>query len=201
MELYLIRHGESEANLNRTHCGWSSVNLTETGRMQAENARRHLEGIHFDKLFVSDIKRAQQTADILFPGMPRTFITIAREMDNTVMDGLTKEMMYEKMGEKGELYLACRERFDYSPLGIGCESLAHLGARADELLRMLEKEPEDSRVAVVSHAGFIIAVAGRILGLGPHSPLLHCNNAAISVFTHLGNRWKLKMWNLTPEHP
>ncbi len=50
MLLYLIRHGESEANADGTHSGWSPVNLTEAGRAQAASARSLLDGVSFDRI-------------------------------------------------------------------------------------------------------------------------------------------------------
>ena len=70
MDLYMIRHGESLANFTGTHAGWAPVPLTEKGEAQAEAARRHVRNLTFDRLYVSDVRRAQQTADILFPGVP-----------------------------------------------------------------------------------------------------------------------------------
>jgi broad specificity phosphatase PhoE len=36
MKLYLIRHGQSEANFNKAHSGWGAIGLTAEGRAQAE---------------------------------------------------------------------------------------------------------------------------------------------------------------------
>ncbi|MBQ3079189.1 MAG: histidine phosphatase family protein [Clostridia bacterium] len=196
MELYLIRHGESEANANGTHSGWSPVNLTEKGRNQAAQARKHIEGIHFDRLFVSDILRTQQTADIIFPGVRRTFLPVAREINNTVMHGYNKEQMQAKYGD---IYLECRRNFDYSPMGIDCESKAHLSGRAEELLDFATQMDENSRICVVTHAGFIMAVAGLVLGIDAHSQALLCNNASVSVFAFKYGMWRLKTWNLRPD--
>lgn len=198
MEVYMIRHGESEANFNGTHSGWSPVNLSEKGRLQAEMARKHIEGIHFDKLYVSDVRRTQQTADIIFPGEDRTFITIAREINNTSLKGHGRDYWYERLGDT---YLECRKNFDYAPLGMDCESLSHMGKRAEEFLAMMQKMPEDSRIAVVSHAGFILAVAGAVLGLGPHTRSLICSNASVNIFQFNDGVWRVKTWNLYPEHP
>ena len=93
MDLYMIRHGESLANFTGTHAGWAPVPLTEKGEAQVEAARRHVRNLTFDRLYVSDVRRAQQTADILFPDVPRTFSTIIREINNTSMRGKTCDDM------------------------------------------------------------------------------------------------------------
>ena len=198
MDVYFIRHGESESNANGTHSGWSPVSLTENGQRQAEGAKKRLEGLNFDRLFVSDVLRAQQTAEILFPGMERTFLPMSREMNNTTMRGKNKE---EMLALFPETYPACRAEFDYALLGMDCESKWHLSNRAQETLNMLSSLEGVRRAAVVSHAGFIRAVAGRVLGLRPYEPKLMCANASISVFQWQNGEWRLKIWNLMPEMP
>lgn len=198
MDVYMIRHGESESNANGTHSGWSPVNLTAKGRAQAALTRGCVESIAFDRLFVSDVLRAQQTADIIFPGMARTFLPVAREMNNTSMRGKSREEMEELFPG---LYSACRERFDYSPLGMDCESYRHLSDRAQELLDMMAGLKGVNRVAVVSHAGLIRAVCSRILGIRHFSRELMCSNASISVFHLDDSGWRVRMWNFAPHLP
>ena len=77
MDLYMIRHGESLANFTDTHAGWAPVPLTEKGEAQAEAARRHVRNLTFDRLYVSDVRRAQQTADELL----RELEQIERSLD------------------------------------------------------------------------------------------------------------------------
>lgn len=195
MKLYMIRHGQSRANETNTHAGWASVPLTEKGRQQAIAARKNIEGVHFDKLFVSDILRTQQTADCLFPDMPRSFIPMAREVNNTPMQGKTPE---EMTALYADLYLMCRAKFDYAELGIECESLSHLFDRAAEFLNWAKSLNNAENIAVVSHAGFITTAAAHILGLS-HCPRgLACGNASVSIFEYKHEKWSIKLWNLEP---
>ena len=195
MLLYMIRHGESEANATGTHSGWSPVHLTEKGRMQAAETKKYMDRIQIDKLYVSDVLRAQETADVIFPGAERKFIPVAREVNNTSMKGKNK---YELTEKYGQLYLDCRKNFNYAPLGIDCESLGHLSGRAKELLKWAEKQT-DENICVVSHAGFILAMAGHVLGIEPHSHHLSCSNASVSIFEYKNGAWRLRLWNLAPE--
>ena len=196
MNLYLIRHGQSTANFDGTHSGWSCVELTEKGRKQALAARKNVEHVKFDKLFVSDVLRTQQTADILFPSMERSFITVARELNNTAMKGKSPAQMTELYGEA---YLKCREKFDYTDLHIDCESLQHLLTRAQDFLDMIADMKDAENVAVVSHAGFITSVFARVMGLDYYPRTVICNNLSVNVFEYKNGVWKLKLWNLAPE--
>ncbi len=194
MDVYFIRHGQSTANVDMTHSGWSPIPLTEKGREQAARTRDMIKGIRFDKLFVSDVLRAQQTADIVFPGMPRTMTALARELNNTTMRGKSKDEMYARFGE---LYIKCRYDFSYAPLGIDCESIEHLLGRAAEFLKYLEGYSNLSRIAVVSHAGFIMSVAAHILGIKKHPRQLMCENASVSVFRLNEWGWRVRAWSVT----
>lgn len=68
MELYAIRHGQSAANAVQAHAGWAQVPLTELGREQAAKTGELLKGMEFDRVIVSDLLRAKETAQIALPG-------------------------------------------------------------------------------------------------------------------------------------
>lgn len=67
MKLYLVRHGESEANVAGVINDDPSkpVNLTARGRLQASTAAGGLVGVPFTRAYVSRFPRARQTAEIL----------------------------------------------------------------------------------------------------------------------------------------
>jgi len=61
-ELWLVRHGETEASRGRKLAGWSDVPLTERGQEQAAALRSLLAGERFDGVWSSDLRRAVTTA-------------------------------------------------------------------------------------------------------------------------------------------
>lgn len=60
-QLVLIRHGQSQWNLENRFTGWVDVPLSEKGIQEARNAGIKLRGIHFDIGYVSHMLRAIQT--------------------------------------------------------------------------------------------------------------------------------------------
>lgn len=60
--LYLIRHGQSEANLRDCFLGHGDLPLTELGHQQAELTAQYLDTIHADAIYASDLRRAYDTA-------------------------------------------------------------------------------------------------------------------------------------------
>ncbi len=63
-ELWLVRHGETQASLERWLAGWVDVPLTEHGRDQAAALRPALAGVAFEGVWSSDLQRALETARI-----------------------------------------------------------------------------------------------------------------------------------------
>jgi len=62
---YIVRHGETEMNKNKLVQGQLDSPLTEKGISQVEEVAEQFKTIHFDKVFSSDLLRAQRTAEII----------------------------------------------------------------------------------------------------------------------------------------
>lgn len=63
--LYLVRHGETEWNINDIVMGQLDSPLTEAGLNQVNNTAQELKDVHFDAIFSSDLQRAKRTAEII----------------------------------------------------------------------------------------------------------------------------------------
>lgn len=62
---YIVRHGESEGNVNKILQGQMDFPLTKTGEGQAKKRAQELRAIRFDAAFSSDLMRAHRTAEII----------------------------------------------------------------------------------------------------------------------------------------
>ena len=85
-KLVLLRHGQSQWNLENRFTGWKDVPLTEKGINEANNAGHLLKkhNIKIDKVFSSVLERANKTAEIAIK---------ASEIENLHKDG---KLIYEK---------------------------------------------------------------------------------------------------------
>lgn len=128
--LVLVRHGESQWNLENRFTGWVDVPLTETGRREAERAGQALRGMHFDRGYTSVLQRAIETVDIILGIIGQTDLPIERdtalnERHYGELQGLNKAETTQKFG--AEQVHIWRRSFDVPPPG--GESLKDTAAR------------------------------------------------------------------------
>jgi len=128
--LVLVRHGESQWNLENRFTGWIDVPLTEKGRLEAQRAGEKLRNVHFDVAFTSVLQRATETLDIILTvirqhGLPITYDAALNERHYGDLQGLNKAETAEKFG-KEQVHI-WRRSYDVAPPG--GESLKDTAAR------------------------------------------------------------------------
>ena len=106
-KLVLMRHGQSQWNLENRFTGWTDVDLTDQGREEARKAGELLkaEGYTFDLAFTSVLKRAIRTLWITLDGLDLMWIPVVRswrlnERHYGALQGLNKAETAQKFGEK-----------------------------------------------------------------------------------------------------
>ena len=106
IKLILIRHGESDGNVQRMFCGFKDVELTKKGIYQAERLAYRLKGLQVDAVYCSDLKRAKHTAEIVFGSRGIDIIPSSnlREMNFGIWEGYTFEEVKLKYGYGDEFY-------------------------------------------------------------------------------------------------
>ncbi|ORC99268.1 hypothetical protein A4T35_03275 [Escherichia coli] len=66
MRLWLIRHGETQANVDGLYSGHAPTPLTARGIEQAQNLHTLLHDVSFDLVLCSELERAQRNACLLY---------------------------------------------------------------------------------------------------------------------------------------
>lgn len=120
MKLILLRHGQSQWNLENRFTGWKDVDLTDQGIQEAKFAANQInqEGIHISSIYTSKLLRAIRTAKIVcneinFPLKSIHYDWRLNERHYGALQGLNKSETAAKYGE--EQVLIWRRSFDIPP--------------------------------------------------------------------------------------
>ena len=118
--LVLLRHGQSQWNLENRFTGWWDVDLSDKGIEEARAAGRLLrdKGVDFDCCFTSVLTRAIRTLHLVLHEMDRLWLPVTKdwrlnERHYGGLTGLNKQEMIEKVGE--EQVKIWRRSFDIPP--------------------------------------------------------------------------------------
>lgn len=118
MKLILVRHGQSQWNLENRFTGWKNPDLTEKGIEEAHKAGQSLKDEDINIAFTSALKRAQHTLDIILKETGKTDIPVTQnqalnERDYGDLSGLNKKELAEKVG--AEQVHIWRRSYDVAP--------------------------------------------------------------------------------------
>ena len=129
--LVLLRHGESQWNLENRFTGWVDVPLSPKGIEEAKQAGEKLRGLTFDRAFTSVLTRANETLRLVLEAIGQTTIPI--EKDKALnermygdLQGLNKAETAQKYGDAQ--VKIWRRSYDVKPPG--GESLKDTAERA-----------------------------------------------------------------------
>lgn len=148
--IVLIRHGQTDWNLESRVQGYADVPLNAEGMRQAEMLGVYVrEHIHIDRVISSDLRRCTQTADAL--GMPYELDPRLREFD---FGDLAGKKWDEIMTEHSEVAAEIRDSISWARRP-GGESSIDVAARAAGFVHESGILKQDSTWALVSHGGFI----------------------------------------------
>ncbi len=110
--IYIMRHGESQINIEKRYGTVPESRLTELGKRQAKQSADRFKDVHFDKIFSSDFLRAKHTAEIVAQEKKLAVTTteVLRERSYGKMNGKTHEEIREELKELFDIYLSMSEK-------------------------------------------------------------------------------------------
>ena len=129
-KLVLMRHGESQWNLENRFTGWTDVDLTDLGREQARKAGQMLkdQGYEFDIAFTSVLKRAIRTLWIALDAMDAMYLPVhnnwrLNERHYGALQGLNKAETAAQYGD--EQVLIWRRAYAIAPNPLALDDPRH----------------------------------------------------------------------------
>ena len=154
MEIWLVRHGQTDLNRAKRMQGRTDMPLNETGIQQAQAAAEQAAGVSFDAVFSSPLGRAVHTASII-SGKPEGEITTDARLIETDF-GKYEKRLYYLLGPFMTLYWALPEVF---PAPRTVETIDSMVRRSRSFLEDLESK-DYKRVLISCHGGIIRALCG-----------------------------------------
>jgi uncharacterized phosphatase len=163
--VYLLRHGETEWNHDgNRYCGRTDLNLSATGKRQAEWVSEYLQGVPFTAAYASTLKRARATAEIIarHHDLPVRSDERIVEVDFGEWEGKTRPEFTKTDPESWEMWCLNPAVFRAGRTGeTACEVLERGRSFFAELA---QKHPDDT-VLVVAHSSFNRIYLAGMLGM------------------------------------
>jgi len=164
----IVRHGETNWNVEKRIQGQTDIPLNHTGKAQAlamaSNAGHH----RFSAIYSSDLSRASETAHAISEHQGLAVKTRAdlRERHYGIFQGITAEQGADKYPAAYAHYIARDLDFDFET----GESLVSFATRVTTCLNELARHHADQTIAVVSHAGFLDVLYRKATGRTLNAP-------------------------------
>ena len=161
IEILLVRHGQTEWNIQKKVMGDLPIPLNRVGRLQARDLSKKLKGIPLTACYTSPVKRALETAAIILKGrsVPLIKEPCVAEIDYGEWQGRSfREIPHEPQF----VTYFTRPSRSLPPKG---ESMRQVQRRTIAFIERLRRRHKEGRLLVVSHADVIKAMIVNYLGL------------------------------------
>ena len=194
VELWLVRHGETEWSADGRHTSVTDIPLTERGRERARELRDYLAGRKFAAVLVSPMQRARETCDIAGYGSVAIVEPNLVEWNYGESEGKTTAEMRAKYGPDWSVW---------TNKLVGGESVEQVGERADKVIeRALASVPTGPdagtsyQVALFAHAHILRILAVRWIGLpAVDGKMLALGTGSLSVLGFEREQRVISRWN------
>ncbi|MCS7308972.1 MAG: histidine phosphatase family protein [Armatimonadetes bacterium] len=157
LRVLLVRHGETDWNLQMRFQGQTDVKLNARGIEQAEAIASRLRDEQLQAIYSSDLQRAMQTAHIIarYHGIPPIPDADLRELSYGVWEGMSREeILASEWAELFEKYR--RDSLRYRPPG--AEYPEQILERSRRVLQRVVQTHREGTICLVGHGGSLRAL-------------------------------------------
>ncbi|MDE9492371.1 adenosylcobalamin/alpha-ribazole phosphatase [Xenorhabdus bovienii] len=160
MRLFLVRHGQTEANINGVFCGSTDLPLTEAGIKQAQQVAAALKHVDFQSVHGSEMQRSQHTAHIISP-----FVIELEHRLNELNFGAW-ELCHHEMIAKDDPQAWARWLSDWqNACPTGGEAFRDFAARVGSYVDEVRSATAEGNQLIVAHQGVLALLLTRLLNL------------------------------------
>lgn len=159
-KLFLIRHGETQWNVESRAQGSQNIQLSEKGIFQAKLLANRMKDYKIDCIYASNLDRAYETAKLLGNALNVDVITMSelKEMSFGKWEGLTNAQIQESYGDH---YIVWRSKPHEANIPDG-ENLLDVQKRALEAVHKIISHNKNKNIVIVSHG---VTIKSIILGI------------------------------------
>jgi len=179
LTVHLVRHGQTDWNVETRLQGWTDIPLNETGIGQAAAAAAALAGRPITAVLSSDLSRARETAEAIATelGLEVEIEPALRERNYGAAEGRVDADLYREYGAGLDESWADPD-FSFE----GGESRRHVYGRVGTCLAELLGSPPGGEIVIVSHGGALRVALGFLQGAPVEElPSLVFENASITT--------------------
>lgn len=190
MQLFIARHGETDYNAEGRIQGGIDTNLSEKGILQAKALGKTLEGMTFDAVYSSPLKRAQQTIEYAFDGKHKPILDPRLvEIGFGEADGMLWEEIMEIYPQAALTLFSDPPNYIPPPKG---EALPDMISRVSAFMDDISKSGHQ-KVFVLTH-GYTLRVfhaCAADKSLEAIGKSRAYNNCELVYYQHKNNQWEL----------
>ncbi|MCH5362264.1 2,3-diphosphoglycerate-dependent phosphoglycerate mutase GpmB [Escherichia fergusonii] len=193
LQVYLVRHGETQWNAERRIQGQSDSPLTAKGEQQAMQVATRAKELGITHIISSDLGRTRRTAEIIAQacGCDIIFDSRLRELNMGVLETRNIDSLTEEE-ENWRRQLVNGTKDGRIPQG---ESMLELSERMHSVLASCLELPQGSRPLLVSHGIALGCLVSTILGLPAWAERrLRLRNCSISRVDYQESQWLASGW-------
>ena len=202
--IYLVRHGETQGNIDDKAQGHLDVPLTETGRIQAKAVAERLNNVEFDAVYSSDLQRAFDTAKAITAQRPELQIQTRSQLREYHF-GDYEDMLWDEVSNTDpQLYQRWKNLSTRIDIKFpGGESMRDAWERVGGFLReiLAEHRQGNETILIVGHGGSLQAVLSHLLNLSATNQwfFVFDNTSVTRVIEHqyTPNAWRTYQFNDT----
>lgn len=163
INLYMVRHGETQLNEKKVYYGWTDVPLNSNGVKQCEDLRDKLCDVKFDVVISSSLERALCSAEII-SGVNREAIIKYDDL-RELNFGKWEQLHYNDIEKKYKVEWQAWTK-DWENFCIpGGESFSNLYKRVKVCLEDILKSYRDKTILLVSHEGTLKIITTLLLNM------------------------------------
>tara|TARA_Y100000310_G_C20688625_1_gene820728 strand:+ start:285 stop:878 length:594 start_codon:yes stop_codon:yes gene_type:complete len=192
MKLFLVRHGETESNKQKISDGQTELptsHLTKEGETQAKKLAERLKDEEFDVVFVSDLHRTKETAEIILKNHKNK-----PKHDKRIRESHGGDFEGKGYGAfSGHIKENNLDRYTFKPEG--GESLQEFHERVKDFLDEVVEHHAGKKILVITHGGVIRTMMNEVTKTEQTDTKTHgSNNCSLTVF-HVDKDVEVELFN------